>query len=63
MFVGPAMERVDDTLKAFLGHFIFQRTLAKCNIKDTVDVIPETLILPKHLQDFHNCSKGMLCPA
>jgi hypothetical protein len=56
------MERVDDTLKAFLGRFIFQRTLAKCDVEDAVNVIPETLILPEHFQDFLNCGKGMLCP-
>ena len=57
------MERVDDTLKVFLGRFIFQRTLAKCDVEDAVNVIPETLILPEHFQDFLNCGKGMLCPA
>jgi hypothetical protein len=59
-FVGPTVERVDDTLKAFLGRFISQRTVAKCDVEDTVDVIPETLILPKNFQDFRNCGKGML---
>ena len=62
-FVNPTMERVDDTLKAFLGRFIFQRTLAKCDVEDAVNVIPKTLILPEHFQDFLNCGKGMLCPA
>ena len=63
MFVGPTVERIDDALKAFLGHFIFQRTVAKCDIEDAVDVIPKTLILSEHFQDFCNCSKGMLGPA
>ena len=57
------MEHVDNTLKVFLGCFIFQRTLAKGDVEDAVNVISETLILPKHFQDFLNCGKGMLCPA
>ena len=61
--VGPAVERVNDTLKAFLVHFIFQRTVAKCDVEDAVDVIPETLILPEHFQDFLNCGEGILGPA
>ncbi len=60
--MGPTVECIDDTLKAFLSHFIFQRTFAKCDVEDAVDVIPETLILPEHFQDFCNCSKGMLGP-
>jgi hypothetical protein len=62
-FVGPTVERIDDTLKAFLFRFTFQRTVAKCDVEDAVDVIPETLILPKYFQDFRNCGKGMLGPA
>ena len=62
-FVGPIVEHIDNTLKAFLGHFISQRTFAKCDVEDAVDVIPETLILPKHFQDFLNCSEGILGPA
>ena len=46
--MGPTVERIDDTLKVFLGHFISQRTFAKCDVEDAVDVIPETLILPEH---------------
>ncbi len=61
--MGPAVERVNNTLKAFLVHFISQRTVAKCDVKDTVDVIPQILILPKHFQDFCNCGEGMLGPA
>jgi len=61
--VGPTVERIDDTLKAFLGRFISQRTFAKCDVEDAVDVIPETLILPKHFQDFRNCGEGILSPA
>jgi hypothetical protein len=60
--VSPTVERIDDTLKAFLVRFIFQRTVAKCDIKDAVDVIPKTLILPKHFQDFLNCGEGILGP-
>jgi hypothetical protein len=62
-FVSPTVECIDDTLKAFLVRFIFQRTVAKCNIEDAVDVIPETLILPEHFQDFLNCGEGILGPA
>jgi len=47
-FVSLIVERIDNTLKVFLLCFIFQGTVAKCNIEDAVDVIPETLILPKH---------------
>jgi hypothetical protein len=61
--MGLAVERINDTLKAFLGHFIFQRTVAKCDVEDAVDVIPQTLILPEHFQDFRNCGEGMLGPA
>jgi hypothetical protein len=61
--MGPAVERINNTLKAFLGHFIFQRTVAKCDVEDAVDVIPQTLILPEHFQDFRNCGEGMLGPA
>ncbi len=43
-----AVECVNDTLKAFLGHFISQTTVVKCDVQDTVDVIPETLVLPEH---------------
>ena len=62
-FVSPIVERINDTLKVFLVSFIFQRTVAKCDIEDAVDVIPKTLILSEHFQDFCNCSKGMLGPA
>ena len=62
-FVSPTVEHIDNTLKVFLVRFIFQRTVAKCDIEDAVDVIPETLILPEHFQDFHNCGKGILGPA
>ena len=61
--MSPTVERIDDTLKAFLVRFIFQRTVAKCDIEDAVDVIPKTLILPKHFQDFLNCGEGILGPA
>ncbi len=61
--VGLAVEHVNDTLKAFLVHFISQRTVVKCDIEDAVNVIPQTLILPEHFQDFHNCGEGMLGPA
>ena len=61
--MGLTVEHIDDTLKAFLGRFISQRTFAKCDIEDAVDVIPEALILPKHFQDFLNCSEGILGPA
>ena len=60
--MSPTVECIDNALKAFLVSFIFQRTPAKCDIEDAVDVIPETLILPEHLQDFRNCGKGMLGP-
>ena len=63
MLVGLAVERVNDTLKVFLVHFITQRTVVKCDVEDAVDVIPQTLILPEHFQDFCNCSEGMLGPA
>jgi hypothetical protein len=46
--VSPAVERVDDTLKAFLVHFISQTTVVKCDVQDAIDVIPETLVLPEH---------------
>jgi hypothetical protein len=63
MFVSPTVECIDDTLKVFLLCFIFQGTVAKCDIEDAVDVIPETLILPEHFQDFRNCGEGILGPA
>jgi len=47
--VGPAVEGIDDQLKAILDHFLFQRTVAQRNIKDTVDVITNALILSEHL--------------
>ena len=62
MFVSPTVEHIDATLKAFLLRFIFQGTVAKCDIEDAVDVIPETLILPEHFQDFCNCGEGILGP-
>jgi hypothetical protein len=46
--VSPAVERVDDTLKVFLVHFISQTTVVKCDVQDAIDVIPETLVLPEH---------------
>ena len=58
--MGLAVEHVNNTLKVFLVCFIFQRTVAKCDVEDAVDVIPQTLILPEHLQDFCNCGEGML---
>ena len=61
--MSPTVEHINNTLKVFLNHFIFQRTVAKCDIEDTVDVIPETLILPEHFQDFCNCGEGILGPA
>ena len=61
--MGPTVEHIDDTLKAFLGRFISQRTFAKCYIKDAVDVIPKALILPEHFQDFLNCGEDILGPA
>ncbi len=59
--MSPTVECIDNALKAFLVSFIFQRTVAKCDIEDAVDVIPKTLI-PKHFQDFRNCGEGMLGP-
>ncbi len=61
--MSPIVECIDNALKAFLVSFIFQRTVMKCDIEDAVDVIPKTLILPEHFQDFHNCGEGMLGPA
>jgi hypothetical protein len=46
--VSPAVERVNNTLKAFLVHFISQTTVVKCDVQDAIDVIPETLVLPEH---------------
>ena len=60
--MSPAVEGINDQLKAFLGHFLSQRTVAECGIEDTVDVITDTLILPEHLQDSCNCSEGILGP-
>ena len=60
--MSPAVEGVNDQLKAFLGHFLSQRTVAKCDIEDTVDVITNTLILPKHLQDGCDRGEGILGP-
>ena len=47
--MGPTVEGVNDQVKAILGHFLTQRTVAEGDIKDTVDVIADALILPKHL--------------
>ena len=56
------MEGVDDQLKAILGHFLSQRAVAECDIEDTVDVITNTLVLPEHLQDCCDHSKGIFGP-
>ena len=60
--MGPAVEGVNDQLKAVLSHFLSQRTVAECDIEDTVDVITNTLILPEHLQDGCDRSEGILGP-
>jgi len=60
--VGPAVEGVDDQLKAIIGHFLSQRTVVECDIEDTVDVITNALILPEHLQDGCDGGKGVLGP-
>lgn len=62
-FVGPTVKCVNNTLEAFLGHIIPQRTVVKCDVEDTVDVISNALILPKHIENCCDCSKGMLGPS
>jgi len=47
--VGPTVEGINNQVKAILGRFLTQRTVAEGDIKDTVDVIANALILPKHL--------------
>jgi len=47
--VGPTVEGVNDQVKAILGRFLTQRTVVEGDIKDTVDVIADALILPEHL--------------
>jgi hypothetical protein len=47
--VCPAVEGINDQLKAIVGHFLSQQTVAECDIEDTVDVITNALILPEHL--------------
>ena len=60
--VCPAVESINDQLKAILGHFLSQRTVAERDIEDTVDVITDALILPEHLQDGCDCGEGILGP-
>jgi hypothetical protein len=61
-FVGPTMEGVNDTVKTLLDHILSERAVAKCDLKHTVDVVPEALVLPEFCQDGRHCSKGMLRP-
>ena len=56
------MEGVNDQLKVILGHFLSQQAVAECDIEDTVDVITNALVLPEHLQDCCDCSKGIFGP-
>ena len=57
-----AMEDIDDQLKAILGHFPSQQAVAERSIKNTVDVITNALVLPKHLQDSCDCHERILGP-
>ena len=60
--MGPAMEGINDALKAFPGHVTSKRTVAERGLEGAINVIPEPLVLPKFLQDGRNGSKGMLGP-
>ena len=60
--MGPAVEGVDDQLKTLLSHFLSQRTVAECDIEDTVDVVADALILPEYLQDGCDRGEGILGP-
>jgi len=60
--VSPAMEGVDDQLKAILGHFLSQRAVAERGIEDTVNVITNALVLSEYLQDGRDRGKGILGP-
>jgi hypothetical protein len=60
--MGPTVERVHNQLKVLFDHILIERTVAKRDLKYTVDVIPKALVLSELLQDCRNCSKGMLGP-
>ena len=60
--MGPTVKGVNDQLKAVLGRFLSQRTVAEGGIEDTVDVITDALILPEHLQDGCDRGEGILGP-
>ncbi len=60
--VCPAVEGVDNALETILDHILSKGTITKSDLEHTVNVIPETLILPKFCQDGHNRGKHMLGP-
>jgi len=45
--VGPTMEGIHYALKTLLDRLLLERTVAKRDLKDTADVIPEALIFPE----------------
>jgi hypothetical protein len=41
------VEGIHYTLKMLLDHFLLEWTVAKCDLKDTANIMPEALILPE----------------
>jgi hypothetical protein len=46
--VGPTVEGIHYALKTLLDRFLLEQTVAKCDVKDAANVIPEALILPEY---------------
>ncbi len=62
MLVCPTVEGIHDALEMLLNRILSKWTVAKCDLKHTVNVVPKALILPEFCQDGRDCSKCMLGP-
>jgi hypothetical protein len=62
MLVCPTVKGIDNALETLLHHLLSKGTIAKCDLKHTVNVVPKALILPKFCQDGCNRGKCMLGP-